>query len=468
MSSQQAFRGNGYSAYFDTKTKRWKANIRKPDGSWTTKWVPREIGEDKRTDAEAFIVSHIRGSEQAPAPDANTTLAKTLEILIPRWLETIEPETGFNYFRGLTTSAKTWILNSKRRHRDIQHLNLETQFTPELVKDWAISIGKGVSTKINAIQALEKFFDDVIYFNWIEIQYNPVRSVKIAKHRKELRMQQAEQHQIKTIPWEQLCALVKNEHQEIKPMRRMRYLVAITTGMRDKEIQALRWEDFRLSGCEDTRCRGEQDIPHIHVNYNLLKRGRNDANHFRISMSKGVSKSDLIQSDRALICRPKNQSGRIIALHPATVRSLIRWRQAWFGFVGREAMESDPVFPRGKISLQEGDDPSDFCRGNPSELLRKDLERLEFNQNGTFHAIRRSFASKLEDLDVDSAVIKRMMGHKRQGVTEGHYVKGSTARMLRAVSLLQVPDAYIPLPAALVKPDYVSTLPKDRGFPKAP
>jgi integrase len=59
----------------------------------------------------------------------------------------------------------------------------------------------------------------------------------------------------------------------------------------------------------------------------------------------------------------------------------------------------------------------------------------------TFHALRRTFASLLEESGVPREQICGLMGHGAKGVTDRNYIRKSLKRYQEAISALPVPSS---------------------------
>lgn len=262
------------------------------------------------------------------------------------------------------------------------------------------------------IGALRAFFNDAVAEGWLDenflnpIQKRPVRAM--VKELKELRRKTAE---VKIVPWEQIQTLINDE--KIRLSRRVRYVIALTTGARDAEIQALTWKEVYL----------EADIPYIQISNQLLSPGRKPARIYEDEIALGKDKLAILNDkETALISDPKTQaSSSSVPLHPAAVKAL----KALFKVTPWKEQD-DPVFSLNRKFFK-----------TRAQVFRGDLNDHKFNSS-TFHALRRTFATKLAGLGVDDGVIERLLRHREQSVARQHYIKDKLAPLYEAVCKLPV------------------------------
>jgi integrase len=188
--------------------------------------------------------------------------------------------------------------------------------------------------------------------------------------------------------------------------RRVRYLLAFTSGMRDGEIAAIQWRDLTLDG----------ELPHLQVTKSAALRGEKHSAEIGPTKTEG--------------------SERELPLHPDAAKALRAWKLGgWVRHVGRHARPEDFVFP------SEG---GDAVRPRSADHIRIDLKRAGCpttiaGRNVDFHATRRSFATFLARAGVEPAMRKLLMGHSLAAdVTEANYVEHDLAMKLAAVSRIRL------------------------------
>jgi integrase len=173
------------------------------------------------------------------------------------------------------------------------------------------------------------------------------------------------------------------------PEKQVRYLLALGAGLRRGEIAGLEWRDLDLAN-------------------GLLKVER---------QWNSVAES---------LTPPKAESYRTIPMHPKLWEKIIKWRkQAYLA-------EDTPVLPGRTYH------PSDRMR---MDLLRANLPdyfigRQDVHYPLTFHALRRTFATMLDELDVPLQRISALMGHSVKGVTAQAYLAKNQVRSRQDIDRL--------------------------------
>ncbi len=189
--------------------------------------------------------------------------------------------------------------------------------------------------------------------------------------------------------------------QHVPEERHVRYVLDFTSGLRDGELSGLLWSDLELAG----------SIPFVSVSKQKSKKGQDPRLKTRHSL-------------------------RELPLHPLAVAGLRRWKTGgWVLLVGRHARPNDPVFP---------DADGRHRRPRSAALLRRDLAAAgcPTTYGGVhpidFHAIRRSFATWLDENGVKSELIDRMMGHAGRSVRSRHYTSAEKEVMQGAIRTIQL------------------------------
>lgn len=162
----------------------------------------------------------------------------------------------------------------------------------------------------------------------------------------------------------------------LKSPRRLRYLVALTSGLRDGEISALRWCDIRE--VEGILC-------------------------FDVQKSVTPIGGPTVKATKT------RSSKRLVPVHPALATELRGTGEA-------------PLFP--------GPDGG-FSRPHSAYLLREDLGEPESPL--TFHALRRTFSTRLDAAGVPGELADRLLGHAPKSMRERHYNAIDLKRMASAV-----------------------------------
>ncbi len=161
----------------------------------------------------------------------------------------------------------------------------------------------------NVVNTLTAFFDECMAEEWIDLPANPMRHPGVRKEIPEA-VTLAGKRVIIHFTRASVEALITANR--IPVHRRARYVVAVTSGMRDGEIAALRWEDLDLKAAT-------------------------------VSITKGTT----CKGGGTKLTGTKNDASmRTIPLHPLAVQTLKAWRATeWAAWVGRHPKPADYVFP---------------------------------------------------------------------------------------------------------------------------
>ncbi len=432
MNTTKAATSKPYSLSFNETEGQWIARVKKPDGAWKTKWLGNQFGPSDAWEAEQHLLSWYgaflkEGGVTSPTVTIAPT-GKTLNNMSERWLSYREADntgTKINTLRGFKTSFKNWILdNPKFPHEKIAHLDIETEFTVDVTRKWIQSLGGSHSSRIQHIGALKSFFNDVIGNEWVSGEMvSPFDKKPIKKLIKHLSDSKRRNKVITVFTAADVVAVLSQPNNKVKDARRIRYLTGVATGLRKEEVQGLVWNDLTL---------GEN--PHVKVSRQLFKIGHSPFLMWEELARTGSTKAQVVESEQALMTEPKAHSDRWVPLHPLLLEALKWWkRKGWAFEVGRKPEGSDPVFPRNKVSLKDGQLAGDFSFINDaSATLRLDLKRLKLPllSNGkplTIHSFRHTFATMLEEAGVSQERRDHLLGHKPRTVAASNYVAKNMA-----------------------------------------
>lgn len=407
----------------------WKAQVRKPDGSgWTSKWIPTHFTKNQPLEAERWLISwyEIWQKSLGRARVVNRLVELkdlTLSYMAPKWLELRFQHRGtaLNTYQGFQNSLKNWILDNPKRgktgellfpHTSIENLNLETDFTIPVLREWIYSLQGEEKSKIQHIRTLKVFFNDCIKQEWVDSEMlNPFDKPAIKEILVEMAKSSREEHITTHLTVEQAQTLLTGFHARLTDYRRMRYLVALTTGLRDHEIQGLIWADI--------------DATHhtLSCTRQLVHGGPKPFQQYEKLPNKEAIKT----CSNALTKNPKKNSKREFPLHPLLKAALPVWKKAWKAYAGRSPMADDPIFPRENRSLNNGAVAGDFCVSDSPELLRLDLERLDLPTTFkgidlVFHSLRHTFSTILEATGLDDAKIGVLLGHGSRSTARSNYI----------------------------------------------
>jgi integrase len=259
----------------------------------------------------------------------------------------------------------------------------------------------------NIANTLTTMLDDAIALEWVESMPNHMKNKAVRDELPKARTR-AGRNVIIHMNLDHAGRLIACE--AVPEVRRVRYVVGFTSGMRDGEISALTFADLDL----------DAEIPTVDVNKSLAMKGEGGW------ASIGETKTE--------------DANRKIPLHTLAVRSLRAWKAGgWVQLVGRHPKPADPVFP----VLDALGKPQPH-RPKSSTLIRTDLEAAGLptlyagKHNIDFHATRRSFATWLNAADVPESRIKRLMGHAAEGVTEKHYNSVELSKLQEAIQTIKL------------------------------
>jgi integrase len=294
-----------------------------------------------------------------------------------------------------TAALRAWV----RRIRDHGRLVKVTQkdgAKPGRGGTWeATNEPLAAYTTRNAVNTLSSFFTDVMAEEWVTLAANPMHHPGVRKEVPEGLPQVSGIHFAKAAAERLLVATTTPE------ARRVRYLLAFTSGLRDGEIAGLRWDDVDL------------DAATVNIDKALATKG---------------------PQGWASMSATKTRKSRVLPMHALTVRALRGWRvSGWCVFVGHHPKGSDFVFANAN---------GEATRPASADLLRKDLEAAGLPSKYLdktpfdFHATRRSFYTWLRAEGVERDTVEMLMGHSGGSVGERHYAAKDLERMRKALDML--------------------------------
>lgn len=414
-------------------------SYRNLQGQWKIKWAPNTYKEHQSLEVEQWFILQYQNLLANGTFLNEVKVSKTLESLAPQWLAYRYnlKSLSQNYYKVLHSTVHSWLLdNDNHPHLSIQRLELETDFTPNLIIQWLESLSLSPSSKLNVAGVLRNLFTDLIGKEVLdENMRNPMDKHPVKKHIDELEKAVAKlkelaarQGAVKVISRDAVQKLI---HHTKEPMRRLKYFLALTTGLRDNEIQGLTFADLFL----------DHKVPHVDISKQLLKGGIFPAKQFETLIYEGMDRDVIMSLPNALLKDPKstsnkkNNSIRLVPLHSELVLLLRQWLKKGFrAYTGQIPSLSSPVFPRAKKSPQ----PGCFCQSDSAPMLRHDLELLGLPSEGiTFHMLRHTFASMCEEVGLHEGQIGVLLGHAANSVTRENYL--TTQLPLYAAAIQRFP-----------------------------
>lgn len=348
----------------------YRARITLPDGSRPVVHLPAGLSETKAQETAAAL------TEQAWADNASQVKGRPattiVSVLWEKWLGLLESE---DLAPSTVAGHKS---NGVRILVRFGKLRIE-QVTKGLMRQWIREMKAedlSPSRISNIFNTAGKFIDAAVDEEWVVLA-NPCRSKGVRSLLPEVVVDS-----IVTLDDARLEKLLASP-------RRLRYLVALTSGLRDGEISGLRWRDIRE----------EQGVLVYDVNKNLAIYGAGGA----------VELADT-----------KTRAGvRLVPVHPAA-EAMLR--------LALRGADDAPVFPGHR---------SGFSRPDSAPLLRRDLG--EEDSAWDFRTLRRNFSTALDRAGIPDGLKDRLMGHAPKSIRQKHYTAPDLERMFQAVQQIPVP-----------------------------
>lgn len=373
----------------DISGHRWAFKFEGPDGRVRARVLPD--GPTTKGQAERAAKRVLR--RLAEEHERGEAEIETLGQYLEQWLKRREKNPRIRRATSVNNAAhiKHHIMPTLGRRR-------LSELSPRVVRDWLIDLRDG-PLKANSVRniyatlkkALEGAVDEELLLT------NPARSGIVKDELPASQGRYGGDHQESLVYVESRAAreALCFDHR-VPIQRRTRWLVALTTGLREGELCALTWEDVDL----------DADVPLIRVRQSFSHKG-----------GLGPLKT--------------RAARRRIPLHPLAIERLKRWRSETAIVYGHKPVLTSPVFP-SPVS-------GDHWRPRSAQHIRRDLKACGFSTKvgSTLidaHATRRTFATMLAEAEVDEGLRRRLMGHTGASVTDQHYTAKTLARLAVAVA----------------------------------
>ncbi len=386
---------------FQRKDGRWVLSYPDEAGEWRQHSLYGKFANKREAQASAINWLAVKRSDERP-----TSGQKIISELHEAWirLRAANPDLASATVRDNDSHMKTWIVPA------LGHLRLGQLDIPTLRAFVRKVRGeREASTCRNVVKTLTAFFDDGRAEGWVTATTNIVSDPLVRKE-----LPEVERGEVAWMTPEQAQALV--DCVKVHGDRRVRYMLAFTTGLRDGEIAGLDWRDADL----------DADVPVLKIERAFALRAK---------------KADAMSAEAAhaeIRATKTKSSVRMIPLHPATVDALRWWRDE-----GRErhvpgsgpATPEDPIFTNTR---------GQRWRPKSAEMLRDDLTTAGLplvDADGNelvFHSTRSSFATWLEMNGVEEATRQRLMGHLPKSTTSRFYTAAVLAVLTRAVRTISL------------------------------
>jgi integrase len=385
----------------------------KVGGAWKETRCPGHIRAQK--EAEAYARAYLEeiertgGKPQFMPPDP-VQLAKwpTVAEIAERWLELrdankdLAPATKGQDKSNVDMHIAPRVNNSEAPDPKLGDLRVEELGSAKL-REWVrdLKSTKASSTVRNICNSLTTMLEDAMAEEWIDMPANPMKHPGVRKELPAVKFRGGNDRVYLTRC--QAEALLRCE--KVPEHRRVRYAVALTSGMRDGELAGLNWADVDL----------DAKPPRVEITKALALRGGEGF------ATLGDTKTEYAK--------------RTLPLHALAVRSLRAWKsKGWAQFAGHKPRATDSVFP------DEHGEPS---RPRSAQLIRDDLETAKQptkvgSADIDFHATRRSFLTWLTNAEVSSEIIDMLAGHAGKGVRARHYTARDLEVMAKAVTKIEL------------------------------
>ena len=419
-------------------------------GDWRDHRVPSEYR--RQLEAERYAVAWLeeygrQRGERRPVAAESATSAPTIRGLAAKWSEfcadngNISPATRKQHRTNMAMHVLAYSEIADVPIADLARGPALLRAWVRNVRDhgkvrvtWEDENGKRVRklvrggslapfTSRNVVNSLTAFFADAMAEEWVQLPANPMKHEAVRREVPEGRTVAGKNtiiHFTRPIAEKLLTC------PQVPEWRRVRALCALTSGMDEGELAALRIDDVDL----------EASIPVFNVTKALPLEGPDGW------ATLGPTKTD--------------NRVRKIPVHPLAIRALRGWKASgWARWVGRPPKATDPLFPSER---------GEYWRADMADLLRRDLraaglpDHYEGRYPFTAKATRRTFATWLAEGGIAEGTIKRLMGHAGGSVTQRHYTARTLETLRAAIETLQLdlttePTMVLPMePAAGEKP----------------
>lgn len=358
-------------------------------------WKQKRLGyhDDDAAANRAALKWLAQQRADGTLPAATRTIADCAKLWIP--MRKANPELSGATVRDNEDQLKNHILP---RFGSVPIGKLDTK----MLRDFVRLLREKVSASRcrNVVNTMSALYEDARAEGWVKTTENVVRHPMV---KREVPSAGNESEETIVLSLEAAQALIGSAGNE---QRRIRYMIAFLTGLRDGEIAGLTWGDVDL----------DAEPPRVRIRRAQALRAK--------------------RGTHAVATDPKTrQSKRIIPLHAGLAQALRWWRdERWEAWAGAQLTPDAPLLPSPRTGKA--------WRPKSAEDIREDLAALglptetEDGASYDFHATRRSFNTWLVEAGVDETTRKQLMGHGASSTGEKHYTGVLLARMHTAVSCI--------------------------------
>ncbi len=411
----------GWFVYRRKDYGRWVLRYRETPGRWRDHRIPAEYSSKRAAEhySAAWLDEKQKlGHRPLVAVEPARDLGPTLNEIVQRWLP---------FRRSLVAAG-----DLARSTVDANEGHLNDHILPVLGEERLVELAETpgkLATFIRALRAKERrpgevygaitvrnisftisaLFEDVMGEEWLSLPGNPMRHPRVKR---------ALPKASKVTPSE-ILHLSKPTAAKVMvcssapEVRRVRYVLAFTSGCDLGELLGLTFEDVDFAEVE------------IRINKAL--------------------------KDDHTVGPPKRESrNRRLPLHPLAARTLRAWKATGYAkWTGHQPRLRDALFPdeQGRQRYQFG----------AAKLMRRDLLAAGCADNIggkkiDFHSTRRSFRTWLRDAGADDAIIDQLMGHAPVTVGQRHYGGAGMTRRRSVVELIKLDVALADVIALPLRP----------------
>lgn len=370
----------------------WVLAYQSAPGKWQQHRCPSTI-VGKRAAAEYARTWLAERAAANTLPDGSDTIAK----LSTAWLamRMASPKIARSTARDNAGHMNNHVVP---RFGDVPIGRLDVPMLRAWIRE--IRDGKSSSSVRNILSTLSAFYEDARAEGWCKATSNIVRHPGVTKE-----VPEADGEGVVMLPLDlatKLCAA------EAVPLdRRLRYVLGLSTGLRDGELAGLKWLDVHL----------DDATPWLDV-----------ARAFALRADP---------TKYAALTRTKTRGSlRRMPLNETATAWLLWWRARGFVvLVGHDPRAEDAV-----LASRNGR----HHRPKSAGLIREDLEAAgcatsdERARSFDFHSTRRSFATWLDAAGVDGSTIDELMGHAKKTTAQRNYTAKSMTLLGAAVALLPI------------------------------
>jgi integrase len=378
----------------------WNVHFRASDRIWVLKFygldgrrhdarIPREKVSDPEDregamrEGRKMLRSYSLASSPPVAPPASpptSTAAPTVAELGGRWRELREKSyrEGALAWATIKQDRGCWTNHILPVLGDLRVNEVRQTQVREVFGRMRVAGYDGYTIR-NVWSVMKTFFDDVDAEEWFDLPKNPARHKKVMADLPALKRPTKAYLKVETVESLLRCPYVA-------VVFRIRYLLAVLTGLRDGELAGLRFADVVRSG---------ECVLRVRKQVRVEQGGPKEAPTKTATSNRDLPLADLVA---------------------AAIEWW--WNEGWAHHVGRHPQESDLLLPN-----VEGEP----WRPRSAEQLRYDLHlaglstRFKGEIGFVFHRTRGTFATWLARNGTPYDLRRHLLGHGAVGVTDGKY-----------------------------------------------